>query len=246
MEGITYETLPKGLFNGKFSSRICVWGQKYFDELSEEGTDPDKLAIVGPVHLDQAKKNNLARTDEFKKQFNLPKDKKLAMLVMPRLHYLNSTHEIIDSLKQYLDSHQDTYLIIKWHSHDTANQINEFIPEHERIGNFQHEDIRQLMATADLVLCTGTSAGGEALVMSKPLIEINWAGKNLNLGYAREGVADEVERPEDWQIIDKIINQGQDKTRKQAIEKYIQENFYKLDGQCVDRALKHVVDLLES
>lgn len=244
IEGVPYETTPAGTFNGRFSSKICIWGQAHYRTMVDDGTDPAKLAITGPMHLDVARSKYISRADELRAELGLPADKKVLLLVMPRLYFLPSAKDIIGALSNFIKHRPDTFLAIKWHPHERIEDIERIRIDADRVKGFQYEDFLKLVACCDLAMCTGTMAGTEALAFDKPLVEINWAGKNINLNYTRLGVASEVRSQDDLAVIDRIIAKGVPADIRETVEKFVEDTFSKLDGKCVDRAVEQVVSLL--
>jgi len=244
IEGLPYETLPPGMHNGRLSSKICLWGQAHYRRLVADGTDPAKLAVVGAMHLDVVREEYLSQQGELRNRLGLPDDGKILLLIMPRLCYLPLAGEIIHALTAFVEERTDFHLAIKWHSHERTEDIERLSPDTERVREFQYEDVLQLIACCDVALCSGTTAGAEVLAFDKPLIEINWRGRNVNLNYTAHGVAQEVKSQEDFAAIDRIIADGLSPEAQDAVERFVADTFNKLDGKCVDRAVEQVLSLL--
>jgi len=244
VEGMPYNNLSKGVFTGQFSSKMCLWGDSQRRWMLNEGTDPDILTITGPMHLDEAKRNGMSRIDELKAEFGLPRNKRILLLVLPRLHFGVPAAEILKSLVEFLDSRDNYFLAVKWHPHERDDEQAAARTEHPRLRSFKEQDVRKLIAVSDVAICTGTSAGAEVLAFDKPLIEVNWNGRNVNLDYAGQGVALEVRNAADWLVIDRVLDEGLPPKVQQAAERYVHDAFFKLDGHCVDRAVEQALALL--
>ncbi len=244
MRGLPYKFNPPVKQDCKYSTRVWLWGKTQYDKLIADGSDPKKLVITGPVHLDTFRRQFAGKGTELRKEFGLPTDKKILLVIMPRIQSLHAGKEMLSSLAEYVNKHSDMMLVIKWHMYQRADEIDQLKPPANDIRTFQYENIYRLMACCDIGICSGTSAGGELLAFDKPLIEVNWEGKSVNINYANTGAAVEVKTQTDWPVIEKILKEGLTTTQKQAIEKFIEDNFYRLDGKCTERVLREAISLL--
>jgi hypothetical protein len=244
IEGVPYETLPQGMLNGQLSSRICLWGQAHYRRMVADGAEPAKLAIIGAMHLDVVRNTYLAEAKQLRAQFDLSPEKKIILLLMPRLCYLDAADQIMRALTDFVRDRRGYQFVIKWHSHDRIEDIDRLCACVNETKHFQFENTLQLIACADVVLCSGTMAGTEALAFGKPLIEINWQGRNININYSARGIAQEVCSPQGLPLIDEIITNGRPKPISEAVEKFVADTFSTLDGRSVDRAVGQVLSLL--
>jgi len=243
LRGLPYHHIA-GKYDSRFSSRVWLWGNTQYQKLIEDGSDPEKLIITGPIHLDVLRKEYAGKEAELRREFNLPVDKKLLLLAMPKIQSIPSGKAMLKSLAEFVDERNEYLLIIKWHPYQRPDEIEDLQPEGKNIAFFQYENVYKLMACCDIGLCSGTSAGAELLAFDKPLVEINWQGKNLNISYARTSAAEQVQSEKDWVVIDRLIENGLSEQCKQAVREFITENFYKLDGRCTERVLREAISLL--
>ncbi len=243
LRGLPYYYIA-GKYDSRFSSRVWLWGKSQYDKLIEDGSNPDKLVITGPIHLDVLKREYAGKERQIRKEMNLPEDKKILLLIMPKIQSIPAGKEMLASLSNFVKQRKDYLLVIKWHPYQRPDEIEELKPTGENNISFQYEDVYKLMACCDIGLCSGSSAGAELLAFDKPLIEINWKGKNINISYARSGAALEIKSDEDWPIIDELSEKGLSDAYRLAVEKFISDNFYKLDGKCTERVLKEAISLL--
>lgn len=248
MRGLPYSMNPPLKQDSRYSTRVWLWGKSQYERLIADGSDPAKLVITGPVHLDAFRRELVGKERELREEFGLPEDKKVLLFIMPRIQSISEGKEIISSLSEYVDSHDDMILVIKWHIYQRLEEIEELRPKNiaaDKLKMFQYENIYKLMACSDLGICRGTSAGGELLAFDRPLVEVNWRGRNININYSKTRAAFEVRSSDEWNIIEKILKDGLSPQQKLAVEKFIEDNFYKLDGRCTERVLKEVIALLE-
>jgi UDP-N-acetylglucosamine 2-epimerase len=244
LEGLLYETLPKGMLAAKMSSRVCLWGQAHRRRLLNEGSDAHRLVITGPVHLDELRKAYLPRRSEFADRLGLGDGRPVVLTIVPRLCFWPHAQAILASLAHYAKRHPQWHFAIKWHPHEKQDDITTLAIDTSAVTSFQTEDTLQLITCADAIVSGGTTAGGEALAFDKPLIEINWHGRNVNLDYARHGVCETVADENDWLAIERVIVNGPSVAVQQATTEYLADNFYRLDGRCLDRVLAAAAPLL--
>ena len=121
LEGIPYQTLPAGTFKARFSDKVCLWGQSHVRRLVDDGTDPDKLAVTGAMHLDVVRQKLLDQANESRKKYGLPADKKILLMIMPRLCFLPAMDEILSTCWRRLCSRAT---ITTWRSSGTLTSAS--------------------------------------------------------------------------------------------------------------------------
>jgi len=244
LEGLPYETLPPGMFNGQWSSRVCLWGRSHRRRMTADGADPAKLVITGPMHLDDVRGRYLASAQSLRDEFGLAGGGNVVLLILPRLCYLPEAGGLVQSLAGHLAKREGCRLAVKWHPHERAEDIERLGISSDQVRHFQHEDVLKLIACCDAAVSTGTTAGAEVLAFGKPLIEVNWHGRRVNLSYAATGAAQEVRGEADWGLIEDVVRHGPPAAVREAAERYVADTFYRLDGHCVDRVLTQVLELV--
>ena len=243
LRGLPYHHIA-GKYDSRFSSRVWLWGKSQYNKLIADGSEPDKLVITGPIHLDVLRQEYRGKESDLRREMGLPDNKRILLLIMPKIQSIPVGKEMLNSLSKFVESRDDYLLVIKWHPYQRPDEIDDLKPESKDNMYFQYEDVYKLMASCDIGLCSGSSAGAELLAFDKPLVEINWRGKNINISYAKSGVAAEVVSDKDWSVIDSLLEGGLSEEQQDAVSKFIADNFYKFDGKCTERVLKEAISLL--
>ncbi len=240
MEDMGDENLPGRMSSTRFSTKVCVWGQAPAQKLIDEGTAEDRIAVVGPMHLDEARKHCLPHAETLREDFGLPADKKRLLLIIPRTYSQCSSDETLTSLQHFIEQRDQYCLAIKWPAHDTKR----LGITGDRIISFHDKSLHELIAASDVVLSAGTRDGRDTLAMGKPLIEVDFTNRKNAAPFTAQGLAFAVRTADDWNIVDKVVSEGLTKEMTAAVEKYIQTHMNALDGQSVDNAAKQVLALL--
>jgi glycosyltransferase involved in cell wall biosynthesis len=257
-EGLFYEKLGgktlRGL--GQYSTLICLWGEDARERIIRAGGRSEVIKVTGASHLDVVKSHTKNRIKELKKEFGINSASKVATLITPRLYSFPIPFDFFASFLEYVSRNPEYQFLVKFHPAESESQIEAF--KNKAFGQagrnagpsnllfFHKENVEDLLAVTDAALSYGSTASAETLALGKPLLEVNWNKISYNLNLSKMGVAQEIVDQEDLEKIAETLENGQDCEIESNVEKFIRDNFYKVDGKATERILSEVEDVLKN
>lgn len=233
------------LYNTLLSGHIAAYGEHYAEIFVKLGYPAEQITITGNPAWDSILDIKMSRKDLYA-QLGLSEDKKIILLA--------TTHFPIDvrngmayaSFKamKLLSSDSSEYrLVIKVHPEESPNFYLALAEEFGIQVQIVEElsILHALVAYSELVIISDSTVGLEAILLNRPLIDINLSQAPFWNDYVEKGAALGVKKEEELlPTINLIIN---DNTKTNARleknrKKYIYSHLYRRDGKAAERAAK--------
>lgn len=232
-------------------STAALWGEEAKQAiLSHARGCGERLKLVGNPEYDpffQATARELeTERNKTREDLGIPEKTGLCLVLLP--NPFNRYREAIplNELVHYITSLPDTIAWIKWHPRESNRTIQEFM-RLEKNGKVKHivsGDIKHLLPACDLCLVLDSSAGFDAVMYKKPLIEINISKNQYGRSYAADGVALLIDSMEKFPLVDDILSGRKKSYNDEERNRYLEHIIYKPDGKSGKRIVELVKDLL--
>ena len=107
--------------------------------------------------------------------------------------------------------------------------------------------LHPLIFISELVIVSHSTVGIEALILDKPLIDVNLTKMPFYQDYVKEGVALGVRNEEDLLPAIKSIleNEVVRKKLEKNRQKYVYEHAYKMDGKAAERVTNLIKEMIK-
>jgi len=238
---------PSPIFaDGFHAKKIFVEGHQGLEVLQTLGYALNRILVVGGPRYDKFKNfNSIESKIDLEKKIHVDSTKKLVVLAMSRWHE-NDENWISDFI--YFCNKNNYDVIIKIHpTYKVASQNlseNKIKVIEEKCKNLKFHityemDIPILFSAADIVLTDWSSVGIEAILLGKPLIQVNFTNEDIE-PYVRYYDYDASILIKNYSELEKTINEiivqslhleNLKNGRQTMIEKYNYLN----DGKASDR-----------
>jgi len=171
---------------------------------------------------------------------------RLCILFMPNPYERYRKAIPLEEIAAYIAGLKDTLFLVKWHPRESRKTIEAFKPL-EKNGKLKHiisGDIKNLLPACDLCMVLDSSAGLDAVIYGKPLLEINTGKILYGRSYAADGVALLIAAPEQFPLIEEVLAGKRTTCQPETREQYLGRIFYKTDGQSTQRIIELIKKLL--
>jgi len=235
----------RSLFPDKFS----VYGEETKEILKEAGYPfYDGIIVTGQPRYDiLARASDVYDREKFRHKLNIASDKKLALIAsQPSTTFGNMEIFLINVLQALKDDSKIRIVIKpKPHPSDAQEEQHRRLAEEmgvEAIVLSRNSDTNEALYACDVLITFYSTVALEAMILGKPVVTVNLTNQPDPVPYAQSGAALGVYKAEDIApAVKKALNDPETRERlKQGREKYLYQQFYKLDGQ----ATKRVVELI--
>ncbi len=211
-----------------------LWGLKWKDIIVKKGNYPEKsVYITGNLRTDiipLLKKTEVNR-----------KNKTILFATQPQpdknMRYQNA-FDVFNVLKKF----PKIKLIVKPHPNEKDITYYEEIIRKTGITNYEintKNDLYLLINLSDAVIVSYSTVGLEALFFKKPLIVLDYLKQDI-LGYIADGVGFEVNNSDDLYKVINLLNQNKLKVNEQAIDNFVSQRVYKIDGNSGKRIVEFI------
>jgi hypothetical protein len=231
----------------KFGSDLyLISGKKTYQDAIANGYPPENLFLCGNVRYDSLFKN-------FKNLKEKSTSKKLQILMITTPFYEHGwwskkqRDEIIYSITKEIIQHQNYELTIKIHpSSENLSEYKKIIhPINSTIPIFQEGDVSEFLEESDLVISfLSSDAVFSSLFSLKPIIFFNMGQYKNDLLVEKELVSECNSINTLSSIIDSTFSNH--KIIKKKIEIFIEDYFFKSDGESSERVTKKLFELLKN
>ena len=239
--GIPSFVLQHGATIGKFgylpilATKIFLWGQESYQWLKNNKQAENKLVITGSPRMDSY------RYDFINKKENFSNIKKI-LIVMAPIGYKESKQFLEMILKSILmnSSIQDIELTIKLHP--SSNDYKDLPETVFGLTNldfriFKNEPLSELIKETDCVISTKSTAGMEALIFNKPLIQIKFDHKFF-MPYEKYDCSFNANNYHEINAL--LINPERLNSKRENYFQFISDYYFKLDGQSMKRICNYL------
>lgn len=241
--GIINETSSTYIINSKYKDVLVpkhtfVWGENYKKLLISHTNvyNKENVSVVGQVRTDNLVQNGYLKTN---------KRSGLLKIVYATQYFRDLLEPATIMLFKALNLMKEDYeLIIKLHPVDLNFEFYEAMVEKFNIKNckiMKDGDLYELIKWSDLIISVHSTVVVEAALMNKPSICILLPKYNDAGGFVKDGVSFGVKNENELLQYMVKIN-IEDMALNNNMQKYITENFYKLDGKVTER----IVNIIEN
>ena len=226
-----YGSWTKKLLTEKFnypSSSSVITGQSRYDVISQ----PEKL-------FDRKK---------FCKLHNLDSNKKIVLFatVIPISPFIESELKIFRALKNI----PELQIIVKPHPRGDSKKYEQIAKKEGLNVTIIHEDssVFEPIFASDLVITLPSTVVTEAVMMSKPVLLVEFNNQKEEIPWVESGVALRVseEKHAEEKIRLLLFNRNIIKKMFQSREKFVANHLYKLDGKSTERQVELVLRMIKN
>jgi glycosyltransferase involved in cell wall biosynthesis len=230
---------------------IAVVSQFAKDAHINMGAPADKIFVTGQPRFDLI---GLAKTDKRKiiAELGIPENKGIIVLATQPLGTLwteKDREEFISTVVNALREFPEKQLVIKLHPGEKLEEYQKMLAEMDdnKAIVCQSIDLYGLLRACDILMTVHSTVALEAMILDKPVIILNLAGRPDAMPYAQRGPALGVYKKEDLvPMIRKALHDPEvGKELKERRERFVSEHAYKLDGQATKRVAELIIRLAE-
>ncbi|HDI02901.1 MAG TPA: hypothetical protein ENF95_02075, partial [Candidatus Aenigmarchaeota archaeon] len=241
--GLISESFP---YRGRGESDVyAVWGPEFKKVMNKWGIPKKKIKVVGCPLYDVVK---VKKSLKFYKKFGLDPSVKTMVFASQRIPERKKALEV---LAEFVAKVKNVQLIDKLHPVESyradLNEHLRYFKGKERVAIIRNEEKRmiELWPYCDILIGVDSTVLLEGMVMGKPVIVLNPAGRKLSLPYTKYG-AIEVKNVRELMNVVKAILSGKDIMKKMEAgrKKLIKEYFYKMDGKASERIAGIIEELM--
>ena len=235
--------------NPKFANDVnCIHNKKLYEKCIKSGFNESCLVLTGSPLFDDL----FTRIQKLKTPKNSGKIRVLLITFASYEHGIWSKSQrkmVIEKIVKKLDEHKNRIeLTIKIHpsSEVLKDYENIVTPINQQIAIHQSGDVLDYIEQSDIVISfsAGSSVLPYVIISKKPLILCNFLKEDTN-EYLERGLAIECNNPE--KLDEMIFNYTKmNPVKNDNTEKFIENVFYKGDGQAGYRIAEVIIKLLEN
>jgi len=248
-EGDYHESRLSFSAHTEFSTANLLWGSATKETLVKHYCSEDKISMVGNTHLDTAIKQYTKpkRLKKIRAKYKFNDTKKIVLVLVDLEYGAIIEAKIWEIFLSNLP--KKVQLVIKWHPNvkrQTYVKIEKMIKAiNPKVRMMYTEDAYELLAVADYCVTLGkTTLALEAVAYGKPLFAYpSWTSKQEY--YADKGVAQALKPLGDWTALEDTLKNGVPENLAEAVEAYLSNSFYRLDGKAVMRVLEVIEFLID-
>jgi len=247
-------------FSSKYAvpiwSKACVFGPRAKNRFMKEGVPEEKIVITGQPRFDSlvALKHDNPKA-KLCSTLGITSDEPLLLLatqpfVEDRKWSKKKRYEFVRLVLSALGSTSGCELVIKIHPRENSmayqDILKELGAEHTLIIS-DEVPLYELLCACDCIMTVASTVGLEAMILDKPVIEINVTDNAEGMGYAASGAAIGIDREEElWPAIQRALYDGEVKKRlAEARQSFVYEQTYLQDGQASRRVANVIISMIE-
>jgi len=231
----------------EYSSLVFLCGERDLKAYKDYGCYSDNLRVVGPHQYDRFINRDKERHIKALKQKYNVKDHKVVLLAVPSKDLLCGDRvKLIQAVAQYINQNQNLFLIIRFHPSEVylGEQLNYLWINSNNIIWENNTVIYDLFPIVDLCLLQESNVRGDCLAFNIPIVEINFSKEHkVGRSFYDQGWADKISHPDELVKIEEILFQNKSEVTPSAVNKFVENNFYKLDGKSNERIYNEIVKL---
>jgi len=232
-------------------TKTAVYGNCVKDVLTKVGHYPEESVVVtGQPRYDLlAKADEIYDKEEICKTLGLNFAKRIVLLILSSyLQGVEDPREVVASAIIATSQFDDAQLVIKPHpgecSHVPQDVIAEMGADNVMIVPGY---LNELLYISDIVINQGSTVGLEAMIMDKPVININYTGLPDQMPFVESGAALGVYQEEELPLAIRSVFEDEELIAKIKIarEHFVYEHAYKQDGKATERVVRLILEMVE-
>ncbi|MBI2658434.1 CDP-glycerol glycerophosphotransferase family protein [Candidatus Woesearchaeota archaeon] len=253
-ESIVYNYSKSDLYgygrnlNCQLPDMTAVFGNYFKNLLVKEASyRPGLIAVTGRPQTDIIYENKGKYSKkELCRKLGISAEKRLVLFASQPLGA--EAEETFISLASSLKHFKSIHLVVKLHPGDSQSFFQDSLEKMKYKATIvKDEDIFSLIACSDLVISIQSTVILEALLLEKPVIQLNTIEKYENLfGELAEKLIKHVTKESEIsRVIKSMLSSRQESRNMKMRKKFIYEYYYKIDGNSSKRAISEAEKLLK-
>lgn len=230
--------------------RFAVYGESVKKVLMKEIGYPfeERLVITGQPQYDVlAKADKVFDRESFCAKWDIDVMKRIVLIASQTFHIAGNRDDFFRGISWALKDDHQMQIVIKPHPVEEAKWHKWYKELMSEMGIKalvlpQKSNTYEALYACDVLITFYSTIALEAMILGKPVVTVNLTSQPDPMPYASKGAALGVYKAED--IAPAVKKALEDKETRERLEqgrqRYLYEQFYKLDGQ----ATKRVVDLI--
>jgi spore coat polysaccharide biosynthesis protein SpsF len=234
---------------------IAAWGRIPAQQLRDWGVPATKIKMLGAPHFDRYASGVPRSREEILERLGLShaRDKKIVLYPANRLRVVEygflrtkpsfaEGRDLLHAIVEAIAPHPEQFLIIKIHPGDKGEHFQSLMKRYPNFSRYTILDngaMEDLLHASSVVVNWASTVGLEALMMDRPVVNVNLFGKPDFIPFVQAHAAYDVRKAED---IAKAIAEAVGNPRAWANERkaFLQEYCSGVDGLASQRVLRHV------
>ncbi|MBP1908188.1 UDP-N-acetylglucosamine 2-epimerase [Methanolobus bombayensis] len=218
----------------------AVFGPYYLNLLEEIGNyPPDSLSVTGSIKYDLVpEKLKYLNKNKTLSEIGLDLNKRTILYTSQPIDP-EENKKIFMGLVKAISELPDSQLIIKLHPAETSISKELISNIDGKIKVLQKIDIYEIINSCDIMMTAFSTTALEAMILHKPVITINFTGKEDMMPYAASGAAIGVYSEEE--LVPAILSIFENESVRSSLDKnaeiFVYEHLYKMDGEATTRVL---------
>lgn len=233
-------------------SSVALWGEEAKETiLNHTPHAGENLFLTGNPEYDSFFKLSEEEIHQqelaIRQKMSIPGKTKICLMLMPNPYERYRDAIPLKNIADFFNTLNHTQLLIKWHPRESRKTIQEFknLESKGSIKQMDSGDIKQILPACNLCMVLDSSAGLDAIIYQKPLIEINMSNHKYGRSYAEDNVALIIRSFDQLPLIKKVLS-GKLKTYyKKDRDRYLKRIFYKTDGKSSQRIIELIQKLIK-
>ncbi|MCR4335256.1 MAG: hypothetical protein NUV57_01840, partial [archaeon] len=180
--------------------------------------------------------------------YNLNPAKKIVLfaVALPIKPFIDSERKIFKALRKM----EGIQVVLKPHPRGDSKKYREIALEEGLDVKIIHEDssVFESIFASDLVITHPSTIVTEAVMMSRPVVLIEFTDKKEEIPWVESGVALRVseEKNAEGKIRQMLFDKTAIKKMSQAREKFVTNHLYKLDGKSTQRQVELIIEMIKN
>lgn len=219
------------------------------------GVPAEKIFITGQPRFDLIWQKEFHR-ERILKELGIPENKGIIVLAtQPLLGFLwkeKDRERLIETVVRAMDKYPEEKLVVKLHPNESLKDYQELLTRtkcNNKVVICQNIDLYELLHACDLLMTVHSTVALEAMLLNKPVICLDFSGRNIFQSfYTESGAATRVRREEELvqAIQEALYNPQARDEQEQNRQRFISKHVYKPDGQASKRVAELIIQLIES
>lgn len=218
------------------------------------GVPAEKIFITGQPRFDLVWQKEFHR-ERILKELGIPENKGIVILAtQPLLGFLWKEEEwerFIETVVRAMDDYPEEQLVLKLHPNESLEDYQELLTRmkcNNKVVICQNIDLYELLHACDLLMTVHSTVALEAMLFNKPVICLDFTGRNIFQSfYTESGAAISVRSEGELSpAIQKALYDPRARDeQEQNMKRFVSKHVYKPDGQVSKRVAELIIQLIE-